>query len=302
MDSRLKNISLFDLSILAELSNHSSLRSLGRALDIAPPKLTKTLSQVRREIQIEIIKTSPHGYFLTGEGAYVSQQAREILQKADNLFPRRATYAPPRQIYTVGSRGFLNIFCTSCLLDGLSETDNSSTLRIIDLSPEEMRLIASEGGLDVSIHLEEIQWPHTWSTVEIGKMKWGVYVRSGHPLKSPTTKEQLLKYSFTRSAYWTGRAIANAADSFPVPRNERQFGHEMQTALTAIEIIKKTDNIALIPNLTASAAVQAGHIRVLQIEDLPETANKIYLSVHSEKIPQKLFRSWIKALKAKTAE
>nr|BFD59393.1 hypothetical protein CKG001_15000 [Bdellovibrio sp. CKG001] len=298
MDKRLAKISFFDLLLLAELPDHKSLRSLSRSLGVEPPRLTKVLQSVRHQLQFEIIKTSSHGYVMTPEGSYVSLQAKELLKKSEDLIPRKSQFLAPSETYTVGGRGFMNVFFSGAMIQSLDEAGSKTLLRFMDLSPEELRQTASEGVLDVALHLEEIKWPQTWSAAEVGSMSWDLYVGKNHALKGTVGRDELLKYPFTRSAYWNGRAIAQAADNFPIPRSERIQGHEMQTALTAIEIIQHSNNVALIPNIIARKYEEAGLIRSLKVRGVDLAEAKIYLSVRSEKISQRLFKLWQARLKS----
>ncbi|MDG0817294.1 LysR substrate-binding domain-containing protein [Bdellovibrio svalbardensis] len=298
MDKRLTKISFFDLSLLAELPEHKSLRSLARSLDIEPPRLTKVLQSVRHQLQFEIIKTSSHGYILTAEGSYVSHQAKELLKKSEDFIPRKSQFLAPPAIYTVGGRGFMNVFFAGAMIESLEAAGAKALLRFMDLSPEELRQTATEGVLDVALHLEEIKWPQTWAAAEVGSMSWDLYVGKNHPLKGTISTDELLKYPFARSAYWNGRAIAQATDNLPIPRNERIMGHEMQTALTAVEIVQHSNNVALIPNIIAKKYEAAGFIRNLKVRGLELTEAKIYLSVRSDKISQRLFKQWQTQLKS----
>ena len=221
MDKLFSKISFFDLLLLAELPDHKSLRSLSRSLGIEPPRLTKVLQSVRHQLQFEIIKTSSHGYIMTAEGSHVSLQAKELLRKAEEFIPRKSQLLAPSVTYTVGGRGFMNVFFSGAMIESLQVAGVTALLRFMDLSPEELRQTATEGVLDVALHLEEIQWPQTWSAAEVGSMRWNLYVGKNHPLKGSVSKEELLKFPFARSAYWNGRAIAQAADHLPIPRSER---------------------------------------------------------------------------------
>lgn len=297
MDKRLLKISFFDLMLLAEMPDHKSLRSLSRSLGVEPPRLTKVLQAVQHQLQLEIMKTSSHGYIMTAEGSHVSLQARELLKKSEDLIPRKNQFVTPAVTYTVGGRGFMNVCFSGAMISSLESLGGKALLRFMDLSPEELRQTATEGVLDVALHLEDIQWPQTWSAVEVGVMTWNLYAGRNHPLKGTVSKEELLKFPFTRSAYWNGRAIAQAGDNFPIPRSERIIGHEMQTALTAIEIVQHSDNLALIPNIIARKYEDAGLIQSLKVRGMDLAESKIYLSVRSDKISQKLFKQWQVQLK-----
>lgn len=299
MDFRLKGISFFDLSILSELSGHSSLRALARSLKIEPPALSKKLKQIQDVLAIEILRTSATGYTLTPDGIYISNQARDFLVEANQLLPSKNSITTSQQVFTVGTRGFLNIFLTDAFLLGLKDAKSPHLVRFIDLSPEELRYTVFEGVLDIAVSLEPFNWPKNWTVQEIGKLNWSFYVNKSHPLEGKVSRDELLKYPWTKSAYWNGSAIKQATDALSIPRQDRISGHEIQTALVAIEVIKNSENVALIPDIVASAPCEFGAIKRILCPEVETPSATVFMGINAEKISQKQYAIWLKLLKNK---
>jgi len=292
MDYRLKNLSFIDLDILAKLSDHTSLRALCRSTGFEPPRMSKTLNRIKNELKIELIKTSPHGYILTSEGLYISNQSKEVIKKTEELIPTKKTIQSQIETLTVGSRGFLNLCLTQNLFHALKKNHDQNThYRFLDLSPDELKKMAFDGLLDIAIHLEPISWPQTWSSVQVSEIKWSFFVNSKHPLSENASIEDLLKYPWLQSTYWNGQRLAHSIDHLNIPLRDRISGHEIQTALNAIEVIKHCDHVAFIPELIAfkySSTVEIKKINVSQIDNNPRP---LYLSVRADKVPAKLFKN-----------
>jgi len=292
MDYRLKNLSFIDLDILAKLSDHNSLRALCRSTGFEPPKMSKTLNRIKNELKIELIKTSPHGYILTSEGLYISNQSKEVIKKTEELIPTKKMIQQQIEILTVGSRGFLNLCLTQNMFQALQKTkDYNIHYRFLDLSPDELKKMAFDGILDIAIHLEQIAWPQTWSSVKVADVAWSFFVNSQHPIPDTCTIEDLLKYPWLRSTHWNGQRLAHSIDHLAVPSRERNFGHEIQTALNAIEIIKCTDQVAFIPDLIAYKYSNKNEIKKLNITDIENIPRPLYLSVRADKVSAKLFKN-----------
>lgn len=301
MDKRLSKISFFDLRILAELSTHKSLRALSRSLNLEPPALSKRLKSIQDDIGLEILKTSATGYALTPDGTHITTKAKDLLLSSSDFIPTKNNLVKQQMIYTFGSRGFLNIFLCGSLLSTTQQTKSNHLIRLIDLSPDELRLTVFEGVLDLAVSLEQFNWPKNWVTTEVGNLNWSLYVRKNHPLKDKSTKEDLLKYPWSKSAYWNGRAIANSSDSIAVPKSDRIPGNEQQTALVALEVIKNSDNIAIIPDIIAHDSVKNGLIKKISCADVEMPTAKITFGVNSDKVSQKLYQAFSKTLIQKLA-
>jgi hypothetical protein len=121
-------------------------------------------------------------------------------------------------------------------------------------------------------------------------------VRRGHPLNDQTSKAELLEFPWCKSAYWNGRAIAQSYDSLTIPRRDRIPGNEIQTALVAIEVIKNTNNIALIPDITANDYVKRGLIKKVVCPEVEMPSARVTFGVNSDKVNQKLYNAWTKLL------
>lgn len=296
IDRRLADISFLDLQILSELSAYRSLRALSRSMNIEAPTLSKKLKNIQAELGIEVIRTSATGYALTPDGTHINLKAKEFLSSSVDFIPSKNSLLRQRTVYTVGSRGFLNIFLCGSFVSALPAINSGPLLRFIDLSPDELRLTVFEGVLDLAVSLEQFNWPKNWVITEIGQLTWSFYVRENHPLKERSTRAELIKYPWTRSAYWNGRSIAQGSDSLSVPRIDRIAGHEIQTASVAIELIKNSDDVALIPEIVANEQVRMGLIRKIICPEIEMPSATITFGINSDRVNQKLYASWSKAL------
>lgn len=289
LERQLRSISLFELEILSLLRDFKTLRTLARSLEVEISYLSKVIQRLEHDLSTEIIKTSPQGYVLTSEGQNIVKCARALTESAGELLQGKSS-GPDYDFLTIGSRGFLNIFFCGSMLEALQKSKSDHRFRFLDMSPDEIRTTAIGGVTDIAIHLEKIDWPNTWDSMLIGNFQWKFFCRHKHPLAKKITSQELLKYPLVSSCHWNGSAIANSPDRLSIPKKLRLRGHEMQTALTAIEIIRNTDQLALIPTVIAADAASSGQIRSIEITDLEISEQPVYLSVRNEKVSQKLYK------------
>jgi len=83
---------------------------------------------------------------------------------------------------------------------------------------------------------------------------------------------------------------------------DRIPGNEIQTALVAIEVIKNTNNIALIPDITANDYVKRGLIKKVVCSEVEMPLARVTFGVNSDKVNQKLYNAWTKLLIQKLKE
>lgn len=276
-----------DLQILRSLLEEKSLRSVARINGMEPTFLSKRIARLESVFGFEIIKRSPRGFLLTGEGAKLAGDSATIFREADRLFFNKEAQAPLERVITLGTRGFLNLFSAAPMIEASRQLRKPVRLRFIDMSPEDLRKAAFENAIEMGIHFEKISLTSSWTTEEVGVIEWFLFARTGHPLGSQATIQEVLKFPFVGSGYWTGEKLMTSDDGFSVPWRHRTKGHEVQTALTALKVIKTTDQLVYLPSLIFKEALDNKEIKLIQVTDAPQLKRTLLFSVHSDKITRK---------------
>ena len=297
MNRLLSELTFNDLKILKSLKEDSSLRAIARSNMIEPTALSKRLSRIEELFGFEIIKRSSRGFILTGEGDKLIDKASAIYSSALDSFSTPRFETKLERIITMGSRGFLNILSSESFLLASNKLNSPLRLRFIDMSPDELQKAAFDNVIDMALHFEALNLTMSWSTFEIGEITWKLFARKNHPLNSNESITNILKYPFIGPGYWTGQKVSMGDDGFPIPWQNRIKGHEVQTAMTAFNVLKNTDQLVYLPVLLSQEALLRQEIKIIEINDFPVLKRKIRFSIQTEKITQKELISFMEHLK-----
>ncbi|NBW82378.1 LysR family transcriptional regulator [bacterium] len=300
MQQGLRNVSFSDLEIVSILVRYQSLRALARDLKLTISNVSKKISRIEAETGRELIKRSTNGYLLTQEGERLAKVARHLLAESEALFSEShsAEFSPKKWI-TIGSRGFLNALLAPILIKLCEQQKKEMRFRFIDFSPEEIVVAAFRSSLDIAFTLEECFLGERWQSVRIGQTRRILLARADHPLAMSQDISQLVEFQVLRSAYWDGNNVVSSGDL--LPGLKKHWGHEVQTAATAIPILQNSDCVAFLPRLAVARALESGSV----VEIFPGAASSpvmpVYLHVNMETIQQNLYRKILSAAE-KTVE
>ena len=97
--------------------------------------------------------------------------------------------------------------------------------------------------------------------------------------------------------YWTADGIVFGKDGFSAPGAQRIRGHETATAVGALEIIRRSDQLGFVPEIVARPFLKAGSVVEIDLAAVKKVKQPVYLTVKNDKISQKMFRWLIEACK-----
>ena len=298
MDARLGDISLRDLSVLADLPHHSSLRALARVRGLLPAHVSKIIRSLESNLKVQLLQRSTTGVTLTFEGRRLSHGAAEVLSSFEKLTHVEAASAVSyERIVHVGSRGFLNINFGPVIAEYMERHKPHWGAAFTDLSPKETIDAARNGALDLAITMDRLDLSRYWKEVYIGDLNWNLYGKKNHPLKHGASQRDLALYRIMRAAYWDGQTIVNGEDLIPLADSFKRPGFQIQTALTAIELAKVTNQLAFIPSLAARSSLISGEITEIEVEGLNPVRRPLYVWAKMDSMDNRTFSGICKALK-----
>lgn len=92
------------MRLLVGVAEHGSLGAAARAVGMAQPNASRSITRLERQLGLTLIRRSPAGSTLTTEGKVVVQWAREVLTSAEHLLVgAEALRAERRSHLTVGA-------------------------------------------------------------------------------------------------------------------------------------------------------------------------------------------------------
>jgi DNA-binding transcriptional LysR family regulator len=221
----IEDIKLREVELFLSLLKLKSVRELGRQQNMQPGQVSKWISGLERKIGSPLIERSASGVRPTA-------RAIELLPLFENLQAVHHKLAGAQEkketnYYSFASSSFFSTHLVPLVLKELKE---DSKIRMIDLAPTNFINAALRGAFEYCLHSQKLDWPQTWTTKEVGKLKWNLYARKKHPiLKNPSMKN-VLKYPFVTPVYWTPEGTLFGDDQCPIPLAKRMKGHETATA------------------------------------------------------------------------
>jgi DNA-binding transcriptional LysR family regulator len=300
---KLENLSLREIAMIAELPRFSSLRALSRSRDIEVAQVTRALQRIELHLGFQILERSHAGIAMTREGERVAAAALKVLEAAQDLTSSEGAREAV-QTLTVGTRGFLNYVFAPLLFAAQRHVHNQRLsadavrdfrFRFLDMSPEELKVAEHKRLIQIAIHLDQVEWTKSWESYFVGNLRWGAFVRPGHPLLSQYASgsegiqpEELIDAEFVGPCYWMGSEIQEGDDGFPLPLRKRHIGVQVQSAMTGIELARTSDAVVFVPNIVSSQFVHHGMIARLPIGNTEKCFQPVYLSVRTDAVTKRL--------------
>lgn len=301
MQSRLGEVSLFELEILRDLGHHHSLRALGRAKRLEPPHLSKILSRLEAKLACPLVKRSPKGFLLTPEGLRLVKQAREILALAEGLAPGVDTEVGAPVTLTVAASRFVAVSLLAPLLEPLRSGKHVDHFRLIDMAPDEVTSAAMLSACEVVVTVGEPTLTRAWATTKVGALRWGLFASRRHPLAARVTEDALRPYPFIVPTYWKAGIFETGDDYCPMPWRSRRRGDEASSVLLALEILQRSPEQLLFgPRLVMRSRLARRELREIQVPAWGRVEKPLYLSVKSavvsKRIEERLLANLIEAI------
>lgn len=306
MHKGLEELSIRDLIWLADLPRFSSLSNLARSRRTTPANVSKAFARIEAALRCSLLSRSSAGTMLTEEGLELARAATQALALLDRAAGVKSDgKLSYERTVRLGSRGFLNVIIAPLLVKRFEATFPELGLTFIDMSPADKLEASRSDGMDALISVGELDLGRAWMNEIVGTMRWGLYASVSHPLvrvQSSVTANDLLPWRILRSGWWDGRAISGGEDYVPLASPRKSQGHVVQTASTALAICADSNYLVYVPCAAARAHILSGLVTEVRCPDIAAVRETICLSVHADRVDQKVRRQISLVLKALLAE
>ncbi len=298
MNNDIRDLSISDLSLVAELRNHTSLRSLGRSQHIEAPHLSKILSRIERKAATAIIRRSPQGYILTPEGLRLVNAAQQVVDASAGLMEQATASDGPQGVISIGAARFMSAFLIGPALDSLRSGHRHTRFRILDMTPDEVQ-VSGISTCEVIVSVGEPKLTSSWSISSLGDVSWGLFAATWHPLKARAEATEVRKFPFIVPTYFRGDRFEVGDDFCPIPLSQRIKGDETSSVVTAVEILKRSTNqLVFGPRMAMQSLVDRGELREIRVSGWKQVTRQAFLAVRSDALSKRLEQELLKALKA----
>lgn len=281
------SLNLFELTLLIEASRAKSLRGLARERRLKPAHLSKSLKKLERKLQRQLFHRSTSGIELTADGARLLPLAEEILTRAQGLTGQGAATRAREKVLGIVAVNFIQ---TQLVIPSLAEIAKAPRFRLVEIFPEDLLAHAIKNDFEIAIHMNCLPWPRPWSTKKMGRIPFGLFARTTHPLSETVTEAEALEYPFIIPTYLSEGRFRPGFDYCPVSVVQRKWALETATAGLAAQALLHADHLAFLPEVVVRPLIKSGQIRALTVKGWPAVEREVFMTVHEERVPEKLRR------------
>lgn len=280
-----EGLKLRDINLFLDLVKTKSIRELARQRGDLPGQISKTIRALEMKLGNALVHRSSHGVSLTAYGTEILPFLEGIRRYQQRLGGHLDS-SDSQVVLSIATTSFFSSHFVPTLLGNLEKFSPDVHCRLIDLPPNQFIPVALRNGFEVCIHLNDLDWPKTWSSVEVGQIHWHLCCRKQHPLPRKAPLRTILSHSFVYPIYWTSEGIRHGDDYFPVSIKKRKRGFETTTATSAAHIVAQTDHIGFLPDLISAPLINQGLLRVIEAPAIKPVSQKVFLTVKSDVIKQ----------------
>lgn len=288
----LEDVKLSEINLFLSLIKVKSVRELGRQVNMQPGQVSKWVTSLERKVGAALLERSSSGVQPTARALELIPVFEKMSALGESLRAENAKKKNDEMI-TIASSSYLSTYLLPLFLQQMK---SDLKVRVIDLPPTQFIPAGLRGGFDYCLHTQPLEWPSTWTTVEVGQLRWSVYGRKNHPVMKTTGIKNVLKWPFIVPVYWTPDGTRYGNDECPIPLSKRIKGHETATAGSAAEIVKVTDQLAFLPEIIARKPEENGELEKVPMSWRP-VKKPVYLSVKSATVKQHDFERLIHVCK-----
>lgn len=289
LNNPIYDIRFREVQILIELMKTKSVRELARKVGSTPGQISKTIKNLEVRLGISLLHRSMYGIESTAEAADILpylESIQEIHQRMQGELKKEAK----DNLLCFASTSFVSTHLLPKVVSLYKSEDRTQTrFRFVDLPPSQFVPVGLRNGFQLCVHMDAIDWPRTWTSIEVGHVNWDLYCRYDHPIAKKPMIEKVLKYPFVYPVYWSDEGIRFGDDGCPVSIRKRIRGHETATATAAVEIVRTTDQLGFLPHLITDPLVQQNILRKITIPTWKPVRRTMYLTVKNDFIKQSVF-------------
>lgn len=286
-ENPIDSIRFKDLHLLNEVLKTKSLREQARKLGTSPGQISKTVKSLEKKLGVQLLNRSLRGIEITAEGSDLLPHLEEMLSLRESL-RGEIKKAAKDELFCVASTSFISTHLLPQTFAQFQTLAPSGRFRLVDLPPSQFVPVGLRNGFQICIHIDPLEWPRTWTSIEVGDVKWELYCRAGHALGKRPTQESVLHYPFVYPVYWSDQGIRFGDDGCPLPIRKRVRGYETATATAAAEVVRHSDQLGFLPNLVMQPLLNQRLVRKISLPAWKPVKRTVYLTVKND-VKQSVF-------------
>lgn len=176
----LEEIKIKEINVFLDLLRTGSVRELARQRNNTPGQISKIMTALENKVGFKLLERSSFGVKVTKKAAEILPMFHEIRSNQEAF---QASFVKTKEapILSFATTSFFSTQFVPSLFARFVTTYPNYRLRLLDLSPDLFLNVAMRNGFQMCLHLREIDWPKTWTSVRVGSVNWILCGRRGHP-------------------------------------------------------------------------------------------------------------------------
>jgi DNA-binding transcriptional LysR family regulator len=290
----LEEIKIKEINIFLDLLRSGSVRELARQRNITPGQISKIMTSLENKVGFKLLERSSYGVKATTKASEILPMFNEIRANQEAF---QASFIKTKEIpiLSFATTSFFSTHFLPNLFSRFVTNYPNFKLRLLDLPPDLFLNVAMRNGFQICLHLRELDWPKTWTSIEVGSINWILCCRKKHPCLTDGSQvniKSIVKFPFVFPVYWSQNGIAYGNDNFPLSQDKRIRGYETSTATSAVEVIRLTDQLGFVPEIVAWPLLKSGELVKITMPSLKQVSERVFLSVKNDLVTQKMY-SWL---------
>jgi DNA-binding transcriptional LysR family regulator len=280
----IRQLARIDLNLLIALQVLLEERNVSRAAErlfVTQPAMSKTLGRLREVFDDPMFIRSSHGVGPTPKALELERPLREVLESVGKLVaPSAFDPASYSGEFVIATHENVGTVIMGPLMELLAQEAPGIRLRTVTRIDKQLEQLG-EGNLDFSIHLQHAHYDDDYDIVCLTQTKLVALVQCDHPLVGEIAEwEKLVAYpfidfyipnldeiaSFQRKAL-PGQGLA-----------ELEFTFDTDHLMTALEVVRHTNSILMVPSFITCNPLVRFSIAVLPLPEEGFTLDYVLMS------------------------
>lgn len=281
-----QDLKLSEIKIFLLACQQPSVRELSRNLGMSAGQISKTIQNLEIKLQQKLFLRSVSGLALTPNGQALQPTLRKIQDLIEEV--GHPSLETKQTSLSIASTAYFSSYFLPTVLSEFAPKHPGLQLEILDISPDQLVSAGLRQAFEICIYTGEIDWPKTFSSDLVGTISWRLYGRKGHPLTGKATLNQILEFPFTRPVYWSHQGKVLGTDHFPFKTKKRISGLSTTTAVTAAQMISKSDILGFLPSVVASPLVHSGELMQIHNPQIKPVKSSVFMTVKADVVKEKI--------------
>jgi DNA-binding transcriptional LysR family regulator len=282
-----------DLLTFLAVVRSSSLTAAARERRVTPSQVSKAITRVETHFARKLIERGSRGVVLSEAGRLLAPALESVVNQLESA---RAA-SPDGAEITLGAPSYLQ----TSLLPVLGNAAPNVRVRAFELPPSLLRANAQDDGFDILLlpgdgeHL-----PSSWVSEQVGTIRRGLFASPALRQqlgKGAVPLERLAEVPFIIPIFRQQGRVVPVDDDFPLPRQQRKIGHQVQTFLVGLEVAAQTEQLAFGPAIAAQRHLSSGALVEIPIAGY-EVTEPLTFACNVDRVSARLRTAFGTALRA----